>query len=156
MFRSLWLLFSLLALATCDGLQLGRYIIFQRNNVVDNFVRIPKCVVLIAVQTLIPCFRVPLYKVNSARRTLQEVGTEVKQIRLRYSNGYAEPTPEPLSNYLDVSFFHFQLFVLFLLHFTLDIAHSCLSTVIIISFLKLVKMLRNISMILVIFFKKSL
>lgn len=47
-------------------------------------------------------FRVPLYKVQSSRRALQEVGTEVKQVRFRYGG----PVPEPLSNYLDVSMFH--------------------------------------------------
>lgn len=40
-----------------------------------------------------------MYRVQSARRQLQEVGTAVQQLRLRYGG----PTPEPLSNYLDVS-----------------------------------------------------
>ncbi|KAJ3665725.1 hypothetical protein Zmor_001206 [Zophobas morio] len=45
--------------------------------------------------------RVPLYKVKSARRTLQEVGTHVQQTRMRYGG----PTPEPLSNYLDAQYY---------------------------------------------------
>ncbi|XP_077291233.1 cathepsin D [Arctopsyche grandis] len=47
--------------------------------------------------------RIPLYKISSARRTLQEVGTEVKQIPVKYSLG--GPTPEPLSNYLDAQYY---------------------------------------------------
>jgi hypothetical protein len=50
------------------------------------------------------CFffcRIPLYKFQSARRALQEAGTDVHQFRLR--ENVDGPTPEPLSNYLDVS-----------------------------------------------------
>ncbi|XP_069696617.1 lysosomal aspartic protease-like [Periplaneta americana] len=47
--------------------------------------------------------QIPLKKFQSARRTLQEAGTEVHQVRLReYDNG---PTPEPLSNYLDAQYY---------------------------------------------------
>ncbi|KAG8245517.1 hypothetical protein J6590_104477 [Homalodisca vitripennis] len=44
--------------------------------------------------------RVPLYKIQSVRDHLREVGTDLTNVRLRYSN---DPVPEPLSNYLDVS-----------------------------------------------------
>lgn len=37
---------------------------------------------------------------KSVRNSLKEVGTEVTNVRLRYGDG---PSPEPLSNYLDVS-----------------------------------------------------
>lgn len=43
--------------------------------------------------------RLPLYKVQTSRRTLEEVGTNVEQIRLRYTGEGSEP----LTNYLDVS-----------------------------------------------------
>ncbi|GJQ74383.1 cathD [Trypoxylus dichotomus] len=45
--------------------------------------------------------RVPLYKIKSARRTLQEVGTEVQRVQIKYGG----PTPEPLSNYLDAQYY---------------------------------------------------
>lgn len=45
--------------------------------------------------------RIPLYQFQSARRALQEAGTDVQQLRLR--ENVDGPTPEPLSNYLDVS-----------------------------------------------------
>ncbi|KAJ8982264.1 hypothetical protein NQ317_007235 [Molorchus minor] len=45
--------------------------------------------------------RVPLQRFKSARRTLQEVGTSIEQVKIRY--GYGGPAPEPLSNYLDVN-----------------------------------------------------
>ncbi|XP_019873503.2 lysosomal aspartic protease-like [Aethina tumida] len=48
--------------------------------------------------------RIPLYKFKSVRRTLEDVGTHVQQVQLRYGavNG---PTPEPLSNYLDAQYY---------------------------------------------------
>ncbi|KAJ8915245.1 hypothetical protein NQ315_015468 [Exocentrus adspersus] len=47
--------------------------------------------------------RVPLERGKSARRTLQEVGTNVQQVKFRYEVG--GPAPEPLSNYLDAQYF---------------------------------------------------
>uniref|UniRef100_V5GZE0 Lysosomal aspartic protease n=1 Tax=Anoplophora glabripennis TaxID=217634 RepID=V5GZE0_ANOGL len=47
--------------------------------------------------------RIPLERGKSARRTLQEVGTHVQQVKFRY--GVGGPAPEPLSNYLDAQYF---------------------------------------------------
>lgn len=46
-------------------------------------------------------FSVPLYKVQSVRNALREVGTELHQARLQ-SKYHSGLIPEPLSNYLDV------------------------------------------------------
>lgn len=48
-------------------------------------------------------YRIPLTRFQSARRTLQEVGTSVKLIRRRWN--IEEPAPEPLSNYLDAQYY---------------------------------------------------
>ncbi|KAJ8961795.1 hypothetical protein NQ318_021398 [Aromia moschata] len=47
--------------------------------------------------------RVPLERFKSARRTLQEVGTSIQQVKIRYKS--EGPAPEPLSNYLDAQYF---------------------------------------------------
>jgi len=49
--------------------------------------------------------RVKLQKVKSARHTLQEVGTEVHRVRLRYQSELYGPEPEPLSNYMDAQYY---------------------------------------------------
>lgn len=49
-------------------------------------------------------FRLQLHKFESARRTLQSVGTEIQQVKIKYANNaQVGGDPEPLSNYLDVS-----------------------------------------------------
>lgn len=68
----------------------------------EKMIRIGWMVLLVA--TCSSAFvRIPLYKFQSARRALQEAGTDVNQLRLRENvNG---PTPEPLSNYLDAQYY---------------------------------------------------
>ncbi|KAL3279028.1 hypothetical protein HHI36_016543 [Cryptolaemus montrouzieri] len=46
--------------------------------------------------------RVPLYKFKSARKTLEEVGTSIRTIHLKYSS---DPVPEILTNYLDAQYY---------------------------------------------------
>ncbi|KAK9879330.1 hypothetical protein WA026_004181 [Henosepilachna vigintioctopunctata] len=46
--------------------------------------------------------RVPLYKFKSVRKTLQEVGTSVRRVQLKY---VADPVPEILTNYLDAQYY---------------------------------------------------
>lgn len=46
-------------------------------------------------------FRVPLTKIETVRKQLKQVDTELSQVRLRYGG----PTPEPLSNYLDAQYY---------------------------------------------------
>lgn len=47
--------------------------------------------------------RVSLTKGKSPKNILRDVGTHVQQLMVRYTSG-GRPVPEPLSNYLDVSF----------------------------------------------------
>lgn len=50
--------------------------------------------------------RVPLYKFQSVRRHLKEVGTELETVQLRYGQKLAGVAgPEPLSNYLDAQYY---------------------------------------------------
>lgn len=59
-------------------------------------------IALFAAITSADLLRVPVYKMQSSKRKFQEVGTEVKQLRMRYGNG---TTPEPLSNYMDAQYY---------------------------------------------------
>jgi len=56
---------------------------------------------LVAVESL---HRIPLTKVQTVRRALQEAGTDIDLVRHRWS-GLGGPTPEPLSNYLDAQYY---------------------------------------------------
>ncbi|XP_057320071.1 lysosomal aspartic protease-like [Microplitis mediator] len=49
--------------------------------------------------------RIPVHKIQSVRHTLKEVGTDVNQIRIRYSNQFYDGNPEPLSNYMDAQYY---------------------------------------------------
>lgn len=45
--------------------------------------------------------RIPVQKIETVRNFFHRVDTEVSQLRMQYHN-LEGPTPEPLSNYLDV------------------------------------------------------
>ncbi|GBP47254.1 Lysosomal aspartic protease [Eumeta japonica] len=50
--------------------------------------------------------RVPLYKIQTVRAALREVGTELQPMRLKLAaETVTGPTPEPLSNYLDAQYY---------------------------------------------------
>ena len=52
---------------------------------------------------LLLLFRVKLKRFQSSRRTLEEVGSNVQMLQEKYVNlDLKGPTPEPLSNYMDV------------------------------------------------------
>ncbi|XP_013421885.1 lysosomal aspartic protease isoform X2 [Lingula anatina] len=59
------------------------------------------CVILALMVSGEALVRVPLHKFQSARRTLQSVGTSIDMLKARYIVG----GPEPLSNYLDAQYY---------------------------------------------------
>ncbi|XP_052802202.1 lysosomal aspartic protease-like isoform X2 [Mya arenaria] len=68
-------------------------------------------VLLIVAINVAACFglhRIKLHKAKSARRTLEEVGTSIESLRLKYlAKDYhlGGPVPEPLTNYLDAQYY---------------------------------------------------
>lgn len=48
--------------------------------------------------------RVKLYRMQTVRRTLQQVGTAISSLKYKYT-GRQDPAPEPLSNYLDAQYY---------------------------------------------------
>ncbi|CAH4037869.1 lysosomal aspartic protease [Pieris brassicae] len=61
-------------------------------------------VLLAVVATCLADFqRVPLYRIQSVRKQLHEVGTELHVTRVKYAA--RGPAPEPLSNYLDAQYY---------------------------------------------------
>ncbi|XP_045769364.1 lysosomal aspartic protease isoform X1 [Maniola jurtina] len=58
----------------------------------------------LALATCVAGFsRIPLYRMQSVRKHLHEVGTELHMVRIKYAA--AGPAPEPLSNYLDAQYY---------------------------------------------------
>ncbi|KAG6460235.1 lysosomal aspartic protease [Manduca sexta] len=61
-------------------------------------------IMLFAVVTCVTAFsRVPLYRMQSVRKHMHEVGTELDILRVKYA--VSGPAPEPLSNYLDAQYY---------------------------------------------------
>lgn len=49
--------------------------------------------------------RIKLYRMQSVRRSLHEVGTSLESLRQKYGDRGTGPHPEPLSNYLDAQYY---------------------------------------------------
>ncbi|XP_043283158.1 uncharacterized protein [Venturia canescens] len=64
--------------------------------------RILAWIALFGAVTTADLLRIPVYKIESSRRQLKAVGTELQQLRLRYGGGMV---PEPLSNYMDAQYY---------------------------------------------------
>jgi len=61
------------------------------------------CWLLLLVSAAAALHRISLHRFKSARRTLQEVGSAVDQLRDKYA-GHG-PVPEPLTNYMDAQYY---------------------------------------------------
>jgi cathepsin D len=72
-----------------------------------NTILIFQIILLVNVCLCIGLVRVPLHRVQSVRRHLQEVGTPVKFALPRHHLKHVglQPIPEPLSNYLDAQYY---------------------------------------------------
>ncbi|KAH8357759.1 lysosomal aspartic protease [Drosophila serrata] len=62
------------------------------------------CILALATAESSPrLLRVPLEKIQTARRHFADVGTELQQLRIKYGGG--GDVPEPLSNYMDAQYY---------------------------------------------------
>lgn len=73
-------------------------------------------------------FSIPVEKIESARNFFHRVGTEITQLRFNKYSNVEGPTPEPLSNYLDVCKIKCSIHLFTVIHNFVEIRNTRLNT----------------------------